>query len=224
MTPQGSLSEFDNSYCAVNIQNVIDIDIYLLLFLENDDIDEPQTSSDSDTMKRLRLKYRKMWAQNKKLNKKRKTRNEIVEEKKTKRNLREAKLKLDLEKEEENVRIEKEKLAKQKKLYKNECAVSSLLRAQLKKATSEDRKKQIGKEAVKFFVEKNFKGHAQRKMLLNPGQKWARNSRDDIIEALAIKSYSPRTFEYLQKNGSLYLPSRRTIERHIDNIATCKTG
>ena len=175
-------------------------------------------------MKKLKLAYRKTWARNKTLNASRKTRNEKLEDKKTKRNLRESKLKEQLRQEEENVKLEHEQYLNQKKLYASERAKTSILTQKLKSATSEERKKQIGKEAVKIFVEKNFKGQAQRKMLLNPSQKWARCSRDDIIEALAIRTYSPKTFEFLRKNGSLYLPSRRTIERHIDGIATCKTG
>ena len=158
------------------------------------------------------------------LNKSKRTRNEKIEDKKTKRNQREAKLKRELEIEKQKVLEEKAKLEKEIKLHAAERQKTYKLRKELKTATSERTKNKIAKEALKTFVETNFKGKAQQTVLLNPSKKWARCSREDIVEALTLRTFSPKAFQHLQKNGSLYLPSRRTIERHIEKISTCKTG
>ena len=129
-----------------------------------------------------------------------------------------------IKEEEEKTKLEMEKRKEVERLYANERAKNSNLKARVKRLDSAKHKSAIGKETIKEFVEKNFKGRAQRKMLLNPGQKWAKCDRDDIIEALVIRTLNPKTFEYLRKNGSLYMPSRQTINRHIDGIATCKPG
>ena len=129
-----------------------------------------------------------------------------------------------IDEEKQNVEKEQEKTREKDKLYANERAKSSNLKSCVKRLQSGKHKETIRKKAIKEFVEGNFKGKAQRKMLLNPGQKWAKNDREDIIEALVIRTLSPKTFEYLRKNGSLYMPSRHTINRHIDGIATCKPG
>ena len=190
--------------------------------------DESPSPDQDDTVTKEMLKYKSLYliekAKNKMRNARRKTRNEIIEEKKVKRNQREAKLERELAIEKEKVKKEREKRKNQVKLYTAERYENFKLRKKLKTATSEETKSKTEKEAVRTFVEKNFKGRAQRTMLLNPEKKWARSDRDDIVEALTIRTYSPKTFEYLRRNGSLYMPSKRTIERHIDGISTCKSG
>ena len=158
------------------------------------------------------------------MNKKRLKKSAKVKAKELKLKQNEDALKQQLKEEKQNVMLEQEKTKVQERLYANERAKNSNLKVRVKRLQSEQHNSSIGKKAVKNFVSKTFKGKAQQKMLLNPNQKWAKTDKDDIVEALVIRTLSPKTFEYLRKNGSLYLPSRHTINRHIDGIATCKPG
>ena len=211
-------------FVSINIAKHFDINVNVNQFISLGKNETEKDASESEELKKYKLLYRAAIARNKSLNGRRKTRNEVLEEKKTKRNLREAKLKQEVEFEKERVKTEQAKTSEQRKLYAAERSKNFKLRRQLKTACSEKTKGRIAKEAVKTFVEKNFKGRATKTMLLNPEKKWARCDRDDIVEALAIRTLSPKTFAYLQKNGSLHMPSRRTIERHIEKISTCKPG
>ena len=65
---------------------------------------------------------------------------------------------------------------------------------------------------------------AQVRVLMKPSQKRARCSRDDILNNLYLRSIAPRAYEYLRKNGPLYLPSRQTMERWLDGMMKCKNG
>ena len=83
--------------------------------------DESPSPDQDDTVTKEMLKYKSLYliekAKNKMRNARRKTRNEIIEEKKVKRNQREAKLERELAIEKEKVKKEREKRKNQVKLY-----------------------------------------------------------------------------------------------------------
>ena len=141
---------------------------------------------------------------------------------------REAKLRSKFEKEEANVAHQKERVKHYIKLYKAECAKYSILSKQMKASTSPIKKEKEIKKGVKDFLASTSLPSAQQKCLLNPKQKWAKCSKEDIAQALVIRSLSPKTYNHLQQEfkhkRKLYYPTRQTLERHMDGMVSCRPG
>jgi hypothetical protein len=106
------------------------------------------------------------------------------------------------------------KFAVQKSLY-------SIIKKKLEKAKSNKHIPGILRRGIREFLLSKKLTKAQVQVLINPNQKFARCSRDDIINNLYLRSVSPRAYEYLRKNGPLYLPSRQTMERWLDGMMKC---
>ena len=141
---------------------------------------------------------------------------------------RENKLREKLKQEEAKLAHEKERVKHYTKLYSSERAKYSILSKQLKNATSPLKKEKDIKKGVKEFLASTSLPSAQQKCLLNPKQKWAKCSKEDIAQALVIRSLSPKTYNHLQQefknNRKLYYPTRQTLERHTDGMASCRPG
>ena len=111
------------------------------------------------------------------MNKKRLNKSAKVKAKELKLKQNEDALKQQLKEEKQNVVREQEKTKVQERLYANERAKSSNLKARVKRLESEKHKNSIGQKALKEFVCKTFKGKAQQKMLLNPNQNGQKPTR-----------------------------------------------
>ena len=103
-------------------------------------------------------------------------------------------------------------------------AAKSKVERKLSKITSKKNTDKTIKKGIKDFLATTKLTSAQQKMLMNPDQKWAKNSQEDICQALVLRCLSSKTYEALRKEKKLYYPSRHTIERHLDGILHCKPG
>ena len=99
----------------------------------------------------------------------------------------------------------------------------AIMTKRLEKAKSNKHLPRLIKEGVEEFLKSKNLTPAQIKCLLN-NKRRARVTKDDILNSLYLRSISSRAYEYLRKNGILYLPSRQTIEKWLDGMMTCKNG
>ena len=136
---------------------------------------------------------------------------------------------------EEQLVIEKANVKRERKKYLGKItfwqrqfncahAAKSKVEKRLAKITSKKNTDKTIKRGIQDFLATTKLTSAQQKMLMNPDQKWAKNSQEDICQALVLRCLSSKTYEALRKEKKLYYPSRHTIERHLDGILHCKPG
>ena len=99
----------------------------------------------------------------------------------------------------------------------------AIMEKKLEKAKSDKHLPRLIKKGVEEFLKSKNLTPAQIKCLMN-NTKRARVTKDDILNSLYLRSISSRAYEYLRKNGFLYLPSRQTIERWLNGMMQCKDG
>ena len=91
-----------------------------------------------------------------------------------------------------------------------------------KELAKKNRKKERDMLVIETLKEKGHNPIAI-KHVLQPDMKHRNYSKEDIKQGLVLKCLSPKTFEYLRKNGILPLPSPRTLSRWIQSFS-CKPG
>ena len=143
---------------------------------------------------------------------------------------KEQKLKAKNKRLKEELRASRDKVAQKNvtiKTLRKKIAVKMSLLAimtkRLEKAKSNKHLPRLIKEGVEEFLKSKNLTPAQIKCLLN-NKRRARVTKDDILNSLYLRSISSRAYEYLRKNGILYLPSRQTIEKWLNGMMTCKNG
>ena len=103
-------------------------------------------------------------------------------------------------------------------------SLADIMRKKINKLTSDRHLKSAIRNGIKEFLLLRFTP-AQTKVLMNPKkQTKARCSREDIIRNVALRSISPKGYEFLRKNGPLYLPSKQTMEKWLDGMLECRSG
>ena len=101
-----------------------------------------------------------------------------------------------------------------KGLLAEERKTTGTLQKEVKRLNSDKHKKQVIKDhldTVKHLTP------AQAKCLLT-GQKWARNTTEDIAKFAVLYSISKAAFEYQLRNGALYMASKTTIENWLSRF------
>ena len=165
---------------------------------------------------------------NKSLNDDLKKKNQEMREKEKKHKEEIKKLKDELETEQAKAKTSKANCRPRnlhwKKQYHTVHAEKSIVEKQLNKVTAKRYTEKLIKKGTKDFLATTKLTPAQQKMLMNPDQKWAKNTDQDICQALVIRCISSKAFETLRKEKKLYYPSRHTIERHLDGMLHCKPG
>ena len=124
----------------------------------------------------------------------------------------------------EQVKVKNATLKTIRKRLAVEKSLVFIMRRKLNKAKSNKHVPGMIKKGIKEFLLSHKMTPAQVRVLMKPSQKRARCSRDDILNNLYLRSIAPRAYEYLRKNGPLYLPSRQTMERWLDGMMKCKNG
>ena len=124
----------------------------------------------------------------------------------------------------EQVKVKNATLKTVRKRLAVEKSLVFIMRRKLNKAKSNKQLPGMIKKGIKEFLLSHKLTPAQVRVMMKPNQKRARCSRDDILNNLYLRSIAPRAYEYLRKNGPLYLPSRQTMERWLDGMMTCKNG
>ena len=130
----------------------------------------------------------------------------------------------ELEAEKKKVIYEKARVEREMLRTANERTKNSKLSKKLEKLNSPRAKAKVVKKGVEDLVAKSKLTKAQQRVFINPQQKWAKCSDEDICQALVIRCLSPKTFEMLRKEKKLYYPSKTTIERHLDGMLRCDPG
>ena len=206
------------------------------------EIPDPDASNDNEDPKEAKInygklcdrenrpenKYKLLYAQEfekrKSSNVKHKTKNKKLEDKHRKWLAKKQDLLDEIEVEKKKVLFEKARVVKEKLKTANERSKNSKLSKKLEKLNTPKAKAKIVKKGVEDLVAKSKLTKAQQRVFINPDQKWAKCSDEDICQALVIRCLSPKTFEMLRKEKKLYYPSKTTIERHLDGMLRCNPG
>ena len=197
---------------------------------ENEEQKEPKIKYGklSDRENRPENNYKLLYAQEvekrKGSNVKRKTKTKKNEDKYRKLLKRKQELLEELEVEKKKVLFEKARVEREKLKTANERSKNSKLSRKLDKLNSPIAKAKVVKKGVEDLLAKSKLTKAQQRVFINPEQKWAKCSDEDICQALVIRCLSPKTFEMLRKEKKLYYPSKTTIERHLDGMLRCDPG
>ena len=170
--------------------------------------------------KELKKKVKKIKADEKKKREKLKRKWKEKEQRLKERNKR---LKEQLRASRANVAQKKVTIKTLRKKVALKMSLLAIMEKKLEKAKSDKHLPRLIKKGVEEFLKSKNLTPAQIKCLMN-NTKRARVTKDDILNSLYLRSISSRAYEYLRKNGFLYLPSRQTIERWLNGMMQCKDG
>jgi hypothetical protein len=170
--------------------------------------------------KQLKKKVKKIKAAEKK---KREDLKKKWKEKEQKLKLKNKRLKEQLRASRDNVAQKNITIKTLRKKVALKMSLLAIMTKRLEKAKSNKHLPRLIKEGVEEFLKSKNLTPAQIKCLMN-NKRRARVTKDDILNSLYLRSISSRAYEYLRKNGILYLPSRQTIEKWLNGMMTCKNG